>query len=91
MSPSLGAFLVHHILRSIQGVRAYMQQSRVYVGMVLILIFGEVLGLYGYGPPVSSRRQLYLQAHQVDRWSDFELKEQGLRRDRMVISTIAKG
>lgn len=31
-----------------QGVRAYMQQSRVYVGMILILIFGEVLGLYGY-------------------------------------------
>jgi F0F1-type ATP synthase membrane subunit c/vacuolar-type H+-ATPase subunit K len=30
------------------GVRAFMQQSRVYVGMVLILIFGEVLGLYGY-------------------------------------------
>ncbi|EAW12769.1 V-type proton ATPase proteolipid subunit [Aspergillus clavatus NRRL 1] len=29
------------------GVRAYMQQSRVYVGMILILIFGEVLGLYG--------------------------------------------
>lgn len=26
-----------------------MQQSRVFVGMVLILIFGEVLGLYGYG------------------------------------------
>lgn len=31
-----------------KGVRAYMQQSRVYVGMILILIFGEVLGLYGY-------------------------------------------
>lgn len=30
------------------GVRAYMEQSRVFVGMVLILIFGEVLGLYGY-------------------------------------------
>ncbi|KAL2269606.1 hypothetical protein VTJ83DRAFT_1790 [Remersonia thermophila] len=30
-----------------KGVRAYMQQSRVFVGMVLILIFGEVLGLYG--------------------------------------------
>jgi len=30
-----------------QGVRAYMEQSRVFVGMVLILIFGEVLGLYG--------------------------------------------
>jgi V-type H+-transporting ATPase 16kDa proteolipid subunit len=31
-----------------KGVRAYMEQSRVFVGMVLILIFGEVLGLYGY-------------------------------------------
>ena len=30
-----------------QGVRSYMLQSRVFVGMVLILIFGEVLGLYG--------------------------------------------
>ncbi|GAB1311748.1 v-type proton ATPase 16 kDa proteolipid subunit 2 [Madurella fahalii] len=30
-----------------KGVRAYMLQSRVFVGMVLILIFGEVLGLYG--------------------------------------------
>lgn len=30
-----------------QGVRSYMQQSRVFVGMVLILIFAEVLGLYG--------------------------------------------
>lgn len=32
-----------------KGVRAYMEQSRIFVGMVLILIFGEVLGLYGYG------------------------------------------
>jgi V-type H+-transporting ATPase proteolipid subunit len=31
-----------------QGVRAFMRQSRVFVGMVLILIFAEVLGLYGY-------------------------------------------
>lgn len=31
-----------------KGVRAYMLQSRVFVGMVLILIFGEVLGLYGF-------------------------------------------
>ena len=30
-----------------QGVRSYMQQSRVFVGMILILIFAEVLGLYG--------------------------------------------
>ncbi|KAF2733817.1 vacuolar ATP synthase-like protein 16 kDa proteolipid subunit [Polyplosphaeria fusca] len=29
------------------GVRAYMSQSRIFVGMVLILIFAEVLGLYG--------------------------------------------
>ena len=29
------------------GVRSYMYQSRIFVGMVLILIFGEVLGLYG--------------------------------------------
>ncbi|KAF1816658.1 vacuolar ATP synthase-like protein 16 kDa proteolipid subunit [Eremomyces bilateralis CBS 781.70] len=29
------------------GVRSFMQQSRLYVGMVLILIFAEVLGLYG--------------------------------------------
>lgn len=29
------------------GVRASAQQPRVYVGMVLILIFAEVLGLYG--------------------------------------------
>ena len=29
-----------------------MQQSRIFVGMVLILIFGEVLGLYGYDEPL---------------------------------------
>lgn len=29
------------------GVRAYVHQPRVFVGMVLILIFAEVLGLYG--------------------------------------------
>lgn len=33
-----------------KGVRSYMEQSRVFVGMVLVLIFGEVLGLYGYAP-----------------------------------------
>jgi F0F1-type ATP synthase membrane subunit c/vacuolar-type H+-ATPase subunit K len=32
------------------GVRSYMYQSRIFVGMVLILIFGEVLGLYGSVP-----------------------------------------
>jgi len=34
-------------LIKVQGVRSYMLQSRIFVGMVLILIFGEVLGLYG--------------------------------------------
>jgi F0F1-type ATP synthase membrane subunit c/vacuolar-type H+-ATPase subunit K len=34
------------------GVRAYMEQSRIFVGMVLILIFGEVLGLYGYATSI---------------------------------------
>ena len=29
------------------GVRASAQQSKLYVGMVLILIFAEALGLYG--------------------------------------------
>ena len=29
------------------GVRASTQQPRLYVGMILILIFAEVLGLYG--------------------------------------------
>merc|ERR1719148_455266 len=29
------------------GVRANAQQSRIFVGMILILIFGEALGLYG--------------------------------------------
>mmetsp|Transcript_65534 Transcript_65534/g.116819 ORF Transcript_65534/g.116819 Transcript_65534/m.116819 type:complete len:177 (-) Transcript_65534:49-579(-) len=29
------------------GVRANAQQSKVFVGMILILIFGEALGLYG--------------------------------------------
>ena len=29
------------------GVKGYSQQPRLFVGMVLILIFAEVLGLYG--------------------------------------------
>lgn len=29
------------------GVRAYMQQTKLYIGMVVILIFSEVLSLYG--------------------------------------------
>lgn len=44
-----------------KGVRAYMQQSRIFVGMVLILIFAEVLGLYGYALP--SLKPLVPQHH----------------------------
>jgi hypothetical protein len=33
----------------LQCVRAYVRESKVFVAMVLILIFAEVLGLYGYG------------------------------------------
>lgn len=56
-----------------------MQQSRVYVGMILILIFGEVLGLYGYAIHTPSPR--YSDAvhvanrKQSDRRVDPELEE----------------
>lgn len=30
-----------------QGVRSYLLQQKIFVGLVLILIFAEVLGLYG--------------------------------------------
>lgn len=43
-----------------KGVRAYMEEGRVFVGMVLILIFGEVLGLYGYGQPSTQTPRLAL-------------------------------
>lgn len=29
------------------GVRAYCKEAKIFVGMILILIFAEVLGLYG--------------------------------------------
>lgn len=45
---SISEFVFGTRADSKKGVRAYMQQSRVFVGMVLILIFAEVLGLYGY-------------------------------------------
>lgn len=60
-----------------QGVRAYMQQSRVYVGMILILIFGEVLGLYGYVAWMTKAGS-YADKEQFDCRSDFELEEQAL-------------
>jgi V-type H+-transporting ATPase proteolipid subunit len=35
-----------------QCVRAYVHESKVFVAMVLILIFAEVLGLYGFVLPL---------------------------------------
>jgi F0F1-type ATP synthase membrane subunit c/vacuolar-type H+-ATPase subunit K len=64
------------------GVRSYMQQSRIFVGMVLILIFGEVLGLYGSVLPILllnasySRVQSYrcpYSQHQEQRLGDIIL------------------
>lgn len=46
-----------------KGVRSYMEQSRVFVGMVLILIFGEVLGLYGYVGRPEGQASLCCQPH----------------------------
>lgn len=52
-----------------------MQQSRVYVGMILILIFGEVLGLYGYvfsgeimlmRQPVVLKKAVLLEPHEAN-------------------------
>jgi V-type H+-transporting ATPase 16kDa proteolipid subunit len=39
--------LIQHCLAN-KCVRAYVYESKVFVSMVLILIFAEVLGLYGY-------------------------------------------
>ena len=56
-----------------------MQQSRVFVGMVLILIFAEVLGLYGYEPLDTSLYRILLifignftDPSQTYRWVDHE-------------------
>jgi len=59
------------------GVRSYMQQSRIFVGMVLILIFGEVLGLYG---SVNSDPRILWSCSQVQayRCPDSQHQEQRL-------------
>jgi V-type H+-transporting ATPase proteolipid subunit len=42
------------------GVRGTAQQPRLFVGMILILIFSEVLGLYGSSYHMSSGKQAVL-------------------------------
>lgn len=56
-----------------------MQQSRIFVGMVLILIFGEVLGLYGYAAPRLVRpKGQQLTSWQTDRRPHSQHSQQGL-------------
>lgn len=45
------------------GVRGTGQQPRLFVGMILILIFAEVLGLYGY---VLRRKRDYFAISNAD-------------------------
>ncbi|UKZ60903.1 uncharacterized protein TrAtP1_002173 [Trichoderma atroviride] len=63
------------------GVRAYMKQSRVYIGMILILIFGEVLGLYGYANYglilFPGRQKLSIMLEQTDCRPIAQLSKQG--------------
>jgi F0F1-type ATP synthase membrane subunit c/vacuolar-type H+-ATPase subunit K len=61
-----------------KGVRAYMEQSRIFVGMVLILIFGEVLGLYGYATLSTALHATSLTAQQPYRCPHSQHQEQGL-------------
>lgn len=55
-----------------------MQQSRVYVGMILILIFGEVLGLYGYVAGRLDRGRGQANARQSNCWPNLKLQDVGL-------------
>lgn len=57
-----------------------MRQSRIFVGMVLILIFAEVLGLYGYGWCPHPREFGGADGVQTDRGSHPEHASQRLKR-----------
>ena len=77
-----------------KGVRSYMSQSRVFVGMVLILIFGEVLGLYGLEPSHSPNSSLNtanmnnpIQPH---RRAHLEHQEQGLNHSRRNLAVFTE-
>ena len=59
-----------------QCVRAYVRESKVFVRMVLILIFAEVLGLYGCVLPAVAQRpsqtSLKVGPRQAHRCIDYE-------------------
>lgn len=67
-----------------KGVRAYMEQSRVFVGMVLILIFGEVLGLYGYVLHTFSWDYYLLTFYQVSLWPSFSTQRHKVKQTRRI-------
>lgn len=58
----------------IQCVRAYVYESRVFVSMVLILIFGEVLGLYGSVGYLPHSRRIFIIVTQINRRTYHELE-----------------
>jgi hypothetical protein len=57
-------------------VRAYVYESKVFVSMVLIMIFAEVLGLYGYvhAAVMPFLKTKNLRIYQTHRSIDYELK-----------------
>lgn len=61
------------------GIRAYIKQSRIFVPLVLLLIFAEVLGLYGY---VLSRCLTPLTANssQINRCTDSQYENKGVKK-----------
>jgi F0F1-type ATP synthase membrane subunit c/vacuolar-type H+-ATPase subunit K len=71
-----------------QGVRSYMQQSRIFVGMVLILIFGEVLGLYGYIYLTGSKHARMLTCSQIDCWSYYEYSRHSMNDQNVRFCTL---
>ncbi|KAH7559013.1 Vhypothetical proteintype proton ATPase 16 kDa proteolipid subunit 2 [Bipolaris maydis] len=75
------------IVGDAQGVRSFMSQSRIFVGMVLILIFAEVLGLYGYVSQ-GRTRQRGPRARQGRRYADCTTTAHVLTRPRLIVALI---
>ncbi len=74
-----------------QCVRAYVRESKVFVAMVLILIFSEVLGLYGYGFIVAAvfiQRVADTSTGQTHRCTDNEYQNNG-RKVFMTYATVS--
>ncbi|KAJ3578364.1 hypothetical protein NPX13_g2199 [Xylaria arbuscula] len=59
------------------GVRASTQQPRLYIGMVLILIFAEVLGLYGVVVTTEKHDKARVEKHGRGRGDDTGTSEDG--------------